>query len=69
MITAWAGVAAGVTPTWDSTNQLPEAGLATVKTSLPAPVEMSSGVPGPLSVPSGAKAKTSMSFWSVLFHV
>ena len=49
--------------------QTPEAGLAMSIASWPAPVLMSSGEPGPLSVPSGANANTSMSSGPVLVQV
>ena len=49
--------------------QTPEGGFAMFRTSWPSPVLMSSGDPGPLSVPSGANANTSMSSGPALVQV
>ena len=66
---ACAMVGSSDTPTYDSIVQTPDCGFEMFSISTPSPVLTSSGEPGPLSVPSGANAKTSMSSGPALVQV
>src|SRR6266850_8320030 len=67
--TAWTEVGMGASEATERMCQTPSTGSVTVRTSIPAPVEVSSGEPGPWSTPLGLMAKTSRSVGTVLVQV
>ena len=67
--TAWADVGKGASAATDRMCQTPSTGSVTVRTSMPAPVEVSSGDPGPWSAALGLMAKMSKSVGTLLVQV
>src|SRR5437016_12721685 len=69
VITTWAAVGIGTVAATERICHTPSGGSVTVRSSSPAPVEESSGEPGPWSAPAGLIAKISRSLGAVLLHV